>query len=138
MFKRLPDWNSRLHAYIDKVRPLPYEEGVHDCALFGAGVVEAETGEDPAKDLRGYKTIQEGLKKLIKIGHHNHVDLAASLFDEISPVEASIGDLVAFEVDDPLGWALGVSGGERSHVLRPVGLGTLDTFAAKRAFRIPS
>jgi hypothetical protein len=138
--KRLWDWNSRLQAYLDKVRHLPYEEGIHDCALFGAGVIQAETGEDVAAPYRGYKTIPEGVRRLKKMGFDNHVELAASLLPEIHPSEAAIGDLCAFEVDDPLGWALGVSGGERAHVLRPAdkGMGTIDTFSAKRAFRIPS
>lgn len=44
--ERLPDWEDRLHALIVEKHDEPFRWGKHDCALFGAAVVAAITGED--------------------------------------------------------------------------------------------
>jgi hypothetical protein len=134
---RLPDWRSRLHAYIDKVRSIPYAPGTYDCGLFPAGAVQAMTGEDFAEPYRGkYKTIPEGIRILLKKGFKNHEALAAAHFTEIHPSLAAMGDLVVYETDDDLGYAMGVVINERAFVLKEDALGTLETLAAKRAYRV--
>jgi len=42
--QRLPDWPERLAAYLAAMRPHRYRLGVHDCAGFAAGAVQATTG----------------------------------------------------------------------------------------------
>ena len=47
---RTPYWRSALAAYIAETMRKPFAWGLHDCALFAAGAVEAMTGNDPAAD----------------------------------------------------------------------------------------
>lgn len=53
MMPRLPDWPARMRALIADRLHMPFEWGKHDCALFAADAVVAQTGIDPAEDLRG-------------------------------------------------------------------------------------
>jgi hypothetical protein len=50
---RRPDWPERLAATIERARPIPFEWGVHDCALFAADCVYAVTGVDVLGTWRG-------------------------------------------------------------------------------------
>jgi hypothetical protein len=121
---RLPDWKSRLTAYLAAKAPLLIEPGVHDCALFPAGAVEAMTGVDLAVEWRGrYTTFEEGFKALV-----------ARHFEEIAPAFAWAGDLAV--VDGPLGPSLGVVQGEGVYVLTGTRMGLLPLTHALRAFRV--
>lgn len=134
---RRKDWAARLNAYLQEVASQPYDDATHNCGTFVAGAVEAMTGQDfagPYTD--GVKTLKGQIARLKRAGFETHADLAASLFDEIHPSQARAGDLAAFATDDPLGIALGVVNGERAFVLRPDGIGTLETLTAARAFRV--
>ena len=136
--KRKTNWRPLLAAYVESVAHTPFAWGSHDCALFAAGAVEAMTGEDIAKGFRGrYTTLAGGLRLLKKSGHNTHADLATSLFEEVHPSQAQVGDLAAIEVDG--GMALGVVQGERIYVIGPgeSRLGTVALRQAARAFRVP-
>lgn len=50
---RYPDWEDRLSHYLGRVEDEPFAWGTHDCALFAAGCVNAQTGVDPAAAFRG-------------------------------------------------------------------------------------
>ena len=50
---RFPDWEDRLRTYLDRVEEEPFKWGSHDCALFAAACVNAQTGVDPAEAFRG-------------------------------------------------------------------------------------
>lgn len=128
-------WASRLSAYINEVARLPFDEATHNCGTFAAGAVKAMTGQDFAEPYtKGVKTLKGQMARLKRAGFSDQVKLAASLFDEIHPSQARLGDIAAFDVAE--GLALGVVNGERSFVLRPSGMGTLSTLTAVRAFRI--
>jgi hypothetical protein len=132
---RLPDWKSRLTAYLAAKAPLLIEPGVHDCALFPAGAVEAMTGVDLAAEWRGrYTTFEEGFKALNAAGYLDHIDLVARHFEEIAPAFAWAGDLAV--VDGPLGPSLGVVQGEGVYVLTGTRMGLLPLTHATRAFRV--
>ena len=136
---RSDTWHADLAAYIVSVGAKPFVWGEHDCATFAAGAVMAMTGEDFAKPYRGkYKSLRGGLGMLKRKGFANHADLAASLFEEIHPSLARVGDLAAVPADGATLIALGIVQGERIFVLRPgsVGMGTVDLLSATRAFRI--
>jgi hypothetical protein len=122
--KRLPDWRSRLLAYIETHRRQPFQYGVADCATFAAGAVEAMTGVDPAAGFRGYTTFEGGIKRLRQAGINDHIAMAAKLFRIAPHPQARMGDLAVLETDD--GPALGVVGGSFAMFLRPDGLGTVD------------
>lgn len=135
---RRSDWYARLSAYVEEVRRKPFVYGEHDCALFAAGAVDAMTGSDPAAGLRGkYKTIAGGFRQLKKLGFANHADLAASMFDEVHPSHAQIGDIAAIDLGSGA-VALGVVQGARIFVLRPdmQGMATVDLLTASKAFRV--
>lgn len=135
---RRSDWYARLSAYVEVVRRKPFVYGKHDCALFAAGAVEAMTGVDPAANLRGkYKTLAGGLRRLKKLGFANHAELAASMFEEVHPSHAQIGDIASIDLGDGA-IALGVVQGARIFVLRPdaQGMATVDLLTASKAFRV--
>lgn len=137
--ERLPNWRTRFETAIDEIKYVPFDWSTqHDCGPGLAGrMVYAITGEDLAVKYQGkYKTAAGALKVMRKAGFDNLADLAASFLPEIHPSQASLGDIVAYEMDSPFGFALGVVNGERVFVLRPEGVGTMDLLAAKRAFKV--
>ena len=69
---RLPDWRSRLGAYLAGKRTSPFVYGEHDCARFAAGAVEAVTGSDPSAALGiRYTTLAGGRHALRARGSGN-------------------------------------------------------------------
>jgi hypothetical protein len=132
---RLPDWLTRLSAYIDAVRRLPFEAGRHDCALFAAGAVAAMTGNDPAEAYRGrYATTQDGLALLRASGSGDHVERAVELFPMQHPSRGQTGDIAIFDVET--GLALGVVVGPRVFLVGPGGLYTADLMAARKVLKV--
>jgi hypothetical protein len=57
---RLPNWEERLNALVSERLRAPFRWGVHDCALWGADVVEALTGLDFGAPFRGIYSDAEG------------------------------------------------------------------------------
>lgn len=127
---------KRLIEYVAKAARTPFQWGKHDCALFAAGAVKAQTGKDPARGLRGrYSTVSGAMKHLRKLGYTSLGDLAGAQFQEIPPAFAQVGDIAVVH-DDAATEALGVVQGERIYVLRPDGLGLVPLMSARRAFRV--
>lgn len=135
---RLPDWPARLHAFIDSIKRDRHTYGTLDCVVgFASGAVEALTGNDLAASTRGrYKTARGALGAMKRAGHANTGDLLASYFPEIHVSQASLGDLAAIPDESPFGYAIGLVNGERLLVMREDGLGSVDLFSAKRAYRV--
>jgi hypothetical protein len=134
---RLPDWRPRLTAYLTQTAHEGFRYGSNDCALFAAGAVRAMTGHDPAAAWRGtYTTLEGGLKRLMKAGFDDHVALVASLFQDVAPAFAQVGDLAL--VDAPDGPALGIVVGDTIACMAPQGMGHLPRQAALRAWTVPA
>ncbi|SOC48470.1 hypothetical protein SAMN05892877_1764 [Rhizobium subbaraonis] len=134
---RKDDWYSSLSQYIDAAFRRPFAYGEFDCTLFAAGAVEAMTGVNLYADYAGrYQTLAGGLRHLKKLGFDNHVDYAASLFEEVHPSMAQVGDIAV--VDTETGHGLGIVQGSRIYVAQPgaLGLGLVDLLQASRAFRV--
>ncbi|QPC87422.1 hypothetical protein GA830_12215 [Mesorhizobium sp. NBSH29] len=131
-------WRSALADYVDDVKAQPFAWGTFDCALFAAGAVNVMTGADIGADHRGkYKTLAGGLKRLKAAGFANHADYAASLFEEIHPSHAQVGDIAAIKATDAGLYALGVVQGPRILFVRQEGgLGSVDLLTAERAFKV--
>lgn len=124
-----------LIAYVADAARRPFVWGKHDCALFAAGAVKAQTGRDPARGLRGrYRSAAGAMKHLRKLGHEDLGDLVAAQFQEIKPAFAQVGDIAVVDGDGMA--ALGIVQGERIYVLRPDGLGLVPLTTARRAFRV--
>lgn len=103
---RFPDWEARLHAYLEPLHALPFAWGQHDCCTFSAGAVAAMTGVDPMPEFRdAYTTATGSVRALIR---HGAGDLAATMDAKFEKVPASLahrGDVVMS--DGLLGICLG-------------------------------
>lgn len=76
---RYPDWPQRLSRAIDVRRPLPHAWGSHDCALFAADMVAAQTGQDFGAPFRGRYHDQAGAEAILAaLGHDGLADLVDS------------------------------------------------------------
>lgn len=135
---RREDWRKRLGEYVAGLRAEPYAFGRQDCWLFVAGAVKAMTGIDHAEPHRGrYKTARGALGVMKRAGAPNMADFAGLYLGEpIHPVEAQIGDVMAFPTDDAFGFSLGILNGEQVLVVTPAGIGVRDRADATRAFRV--
>jgi hypothetical protein len=122
-----------LMAYFDLVRTKRFRPGSHDCGMYVAGWVKVATGVDHGKRWRGRYRSMKGLAKVMaEDGFASHVDYIATLFPEIPPAMAQVGDLAVCEQD-----AMGIFASDRVFVLRPhEGIGTLSRLKAVRAFKI--
>ena len=132
---RLPDWRTRLIAYLVQSSRQPLVYGQHDCALFWAGAVAAMTGHDLAAGWTGrYKTRAAGLQLLRTAGYDDQVAMAAALFAEVSPAFLQVGDLATVAGAD--GPACGVVQGEGIYVLTETGQALVPLSRAVRGFRV--
>ncbi|ARE84998.1 hypothetical protein ROSMUCSMR3_03544 [Roseovarius mucosus] len=122
----------RLIDYLDAVRAKRFRPGSHDCGMYVAGWVKVATGVDHGERWRGRYRSMAGLTRVMaQDGFASHVDYIASLFPEIPPAMAQVGDLAVCE-----GSAMGIFASDRVFVLRPDGLGHLSRLKAERAFQI--
>lgn len=108
---RLLDWRQRLDRYLEGAAHLPTCAGRHDCAIFAAGAVEAQTGVDFAREFRGrYRSYRQG-KALIG---GDHIAFAASLLPaRESVLHARTGDIAI------VGDALAVVAGDTLRAVHP-------------------
>lgn len=133
--QRYPDWRARLTCYLIDAAPLPFEDGVHDCALFLAGGILAMTGTDYAAPYRGrYTTLRGGMRILRKDGFRDHVALVEATLPRRAVAFAREGDGACVQTED--GPALGIVQGAQIYVLSPRGLGLVPLTAASSAFEV--
>jgi hypothetical protein len=106
---RIPNWPHALAEYIRERQEKPFEYGVHDCAHFAAGAVQAITEEYPK--FPNYKTEHAALTLIAKksLQHRTREILG----EEVSVNMAQRGDIVMF-VDETNGPSLGVCFGANS------------------------
>lgn len=133
---RLPDWRTRLAAHIAAHARVAFRPGVHDCRLFAAGGREAVTGVDVAGRFRGcYTTIEEGVKHARSLGFADDLAPVVEGLEEIAPIYAQVGDLVALEGPGGVD-AMGIVQGDMIHVLHLRGAGLVPLTDARRAWRV--
>jgi hypothetical protein len=92
--KRLPDWQTRMEAFMAARAQTPFTWGTNDCATFAADCVLAITGHDPApKGLRGNRTAKQAYRF---IGRHGSMAALAtsSLGEPVPLLMAGVGDVV--------------------------------------------
>ena len=129
--KRHDDWQPRLMTYLSQVHAMPFLYGVHDCALFCAGAVEAMTGVDLADGHRGYTSRAAGIRKMRKAGFDNHVAYFAAHLTEVGPLDAQAGDLAVLEDA-----AMGVVQGRGIYVLSAGRMATVSLLKAQRVLHV--
>jgi hypothetical protein len=122
---RVFDWRTKMQENLHAIERVPFEWGVHDCALFAADHVRAITETDFGVDFRGNYTTAFGAAKILKEkGCDDLLDLCKKLFPEVHPAFADAGDLLILEAPDT-GYALAIVIGETIGVLTPNGYGIL-------------
>ncbi len=103
---RLPDWETRLSAYLAEVFDKPHEYGVHDCALHGANAVLAQTGIDHGAPFRGAYSTEIGAAKALRTLGAGSLEATFDRHLEVIPKAfARRGDLVM--ADDSIGVCVG-------------------------------
>ncbi|MHB1086462.1 MAG: DUF6950 family protein [Minisyncoccota bacterium] len=139
MLQRKPGWHARLDSVIDDARHVAFDWRDFNCGHLAQSAVLAITGERLGQTVLGKaRSLRTATSVMRRAGFDNLGDLLASLLPEIHPSQAYVGDIAAIESDDPLGYSLGVVGGERIFVIGQEfdGLGTVDLLTAKRAFKV--
>jgi hypothetical protein len=123
---------EQLNDYLNQTRALRFKAGRHDCGLFVAGWVQIITGIDHGEQWRGhYTSLRKGYAMLKASGFETHVDLAASVLDEVHPAFAQTGDIAA--IGDR---SIGIFAADRVFVLRTDGLGHVSRLRAERGFTV--
>lgn len=95
---RLHDWQMRFAEFARGRRNEPFAWGSNDCCVFAADCVEAITGEDPAKGLRGYSTALQAAR-IVKAHGGMAGFVTARIGPSIPPLMANVGDLVLVEIN---------------------------------------
>lgn len=97
---RLPDWDRRLAEVTARHLTTPAVWGESDCLLRVADAIEAVTGEDLAKAIRGKYSTELGAAKLLKRKKCDDVgQLLARHFEPCGRLMARRGDIMIVEQD---------------------------------------
>lgn len=114
---RHPDWLPRLEAFLAAAEGRRFAWGRWDCCLFAAAGIQALTGADLARGLRGrYRSLPGALRLLAR--HGGVAGLAKTLAARYgipawdSPAQARRGDVVLLEAGAGLGLVLGPGGNQ--------------------------
>jgi hypothetical protein len=126
-------WRARLDALVHARLREPFAWGVHDCCLFAADAVHAQTGDDPAAKWRGTYSDAQGAARLVqKLG--GLAAIAGLVGDRIPPLTASVGDVGLVHADGRE--LLAVCMGPNWLCPTAQGLGALPLDAAQMAWRV--
>lgn len=130
---KLLDWETRLAALVTQAHSRPFAWGEHDCCLWAADCVLAQTGTDPADGLRGtYADARAAAALVERLG--GMAEIGARGGAEIAPLMATHGDIgLAEHAGREL---LALSNGDHWLVVGTDGLLYLPVTAASRAWRV--
>jgi len=95
---RLPNWECKLNAWVEKSTGRKFEWGQFDCALAAASCVEAITGKHPRPDLIGAYHTPLGAYRVIE-ANGGLSGICDALYTEINPKSVMRGDAVLGELD---------------------------------------
>lgn len=130
------DWRVRLGRWLRSINDRAVRPGQHDCCLFGAGAIRAQTGVDLAAPFRGrYTTFAGGRRILRRAGYADHIALIADWLPEAHVSEALDGDIAIVPTEE--GDAVAVVQGAVVYVLTPSGgLGMAPMAPVTRLFKV--
>lgn len=126
-------WRERLEALIAERMARPFEWGVHDCCLWAADCVLAQTEHDPAQTFRGtYHSASEAARLVEQLGGMESIGAMGGT--PCLPLAASVGDigLVTYGGRE----SLAVCIGEGWLAPAAEGLAVLPFDAARSAWRV--
>jgi len=93
--RRRPDWEQRLHRFIEAAFSRPHAFGSWDCLLFAAGAVKAVIGKDHGRGhRRKYRNRAEAYRYLKSLGFESAEALIDSVLAEKPVGFPQRGDLV--------------------------------------------
>ena len=129
---KVENWRQNLIDFLNSVASTDLQFGTHDCALFAAGGVDAQTGTNFVGEWLGqYGSATEGLLQLNRLGFADHVEIVAANLAEVPVAFGQEGDIAS------VGDALGIVQGAGIYVLRqPSGIGLVPLTDATRMFRV--
>lgn len=98
---RSANWRGALAAFVAarQTQGFSWEEG-RDCCLLVADAIETMTGEDPAADLRGYRSRFGAARSLLRLGHRSVVEFLDARFERAA--HPRVGDIVLVRAEPPL------------------------------------
>jgi cell wall-associated NlpC family hydrolase len=145
---RREDWPQRLAEYLEEHRSTPFVWGTFDCCLFVCDAIEAMTGVDPGRNLRGRYVNETGALDVLleEYGTDNLERVVEKIcelegYPEMTPSFAQRGDVVI--VNAPLSAesmfhvCLGiVAPGGRAAVASPRGFILFPLSRVVRAWRV--
>lgn len=123
-----------LEALIAARMATPFAWGTHDCCLWAADAVWAQTGTDHAAEFRGtYETAAGALRALEDAG--GLAQLGARAGEPVAPLLAHIGDVGLIAMPDGAE-VLGVCAGPVWLVAAATGLGVVAFDACRAAWKV--
>lgn len=127
-------WQSRLDALVSTHLQTPFAWGRHDCCLWGADVVAAVAGVDPAASLRGTYASEANARALLAERGGLAALVTAELGQPVAPALARPGDLGLVDADGAQ--TLAVCLGARWAAPGLVGLAMLRAAHVSQAWRV--
>lgn len=139
-----PDWETRLHDFIESRKADPFAWGTNDCCLFAADAVLAMTDVDIADKFRGkYDSEASCMALLESLGYADvetmvRKELTAWQFAAVQPTLAHRGDIVlSMQAGQPALCIVGLDG-KHSIGVGEQGLMKIKTYHdTVQAWRVP-
>ncbi len=110
---RYPNWEARLYEVIEEARNKEWKRGKHDCAIFALNAMQAISGIDYGKEIKGkYDTKIGYLKLWKKLGGSTLLEITGIILkkEEEDIRRTRRGDLVLYcdeDKEDHLGICIG-------------------------------
>lgn len=136
--QRLPDWQERLHAFLNSRAATAFEWGRHDCSLFAADAAHAITGTDPLPAAwRKHRSALAAQRLQAKHGGLQAM-VTGLLGEPVAPLLARVGDvgLLPHAGGPGSGPLLAVCGGAHWLAAAAVGVAVLPLQQAELAWRV--
>ena len=134
MTHRLPDWQTRMEAFVRERTDAPFVWGVNDCAIFASDFVMAVTGQDPAPaGLRKHRTAKQAYRSIERHGGLPAIATLA-LGEPIGAAFAGVGDVVLVSAGKRD--ALAICNGATALTPSAIGLVAVPMAGARMAWRV--
>lgn len=136
--RRCSNWPAELSAFLEERRALPFAWDTQNCSFTAADWIMRLVGVDPAAEWRGRVSGPlDAVRELEARG--GLLAVVTDVFGRLGWPEVVVGlarrgDVVMVQTEQ--GPALGVCAGARSWFAGPVGLETIPTLQALKAWRI--